>query len=139
MPSLITLKEEEIQELADGVTSQTVKDTHFNNIIQLSQEDYKSIIERKPASLKELKSKVHSLIAKKTNKHTMFTEKTVDTKFETSNPDLLHAAQLGKYALKDEKLMALLWDTFKSQSKMAQFLGVNRSSVNRRCKEYNLN
>lgn len=139
MPSLVTLQEEEIQELADGVTSQTVKDTHFNNIIQLSENDYKNIIDRKPASLKELKSKVHSLISQKTHKHTMFTEKTVDTKFETSNPDLLHAAQLGKYALKDEKLMALLWNTFKSQSKIAQFLGVNRSSVNRRCKKYNLN
>jgi transcriptional regulator of aromatic amino acid metabolism len=138
MPSFVTLKEEEIQELADGVTSQTVKESHFGNIIQLSNDDYKSIIDRKPASLKELTLKVHNLIAKKTNRHTMFTEIASDAEFETSDPDLLHAAQLGKYALKDEKLMALLWNTFKSQSKIAQFLGVNRSSINRRCKEYSL-
>ena len=139
MPSLITLKEEEIHELVDGVTHQSVKDTHFAHLVQLSDDDYQTIIDRKPASLQELKNKVHSLLAKKSNKHTIFTEKAVDAEFETSNPDLIHAAQLGKYALKDEKLMALLWNTFKSQSKIAQFLGVNRSSVNRRCKEYSLN
>jgi len=138
MPSLVTLKDEEMQELIDGMTHQSIKDQHFAHLPQLSDEDYKTIIDRKPASLKELTTKVHSLLSKKSNKHTIFKEKTLDHQFETSHPDLIHAAQLGKYALKDEKLMALLWNTFKSQTKIAQYLGVNRSSVNRRCKAYNL-
>ena len=138
MPSLVTLKEEEVQELIDGVTQQSVKDKHFAHLVQLTDTDYQSIIDRKPASLQELKTKVHSLLAQRADKPILFTEKAVDSHFDTSHPDLLHAAKLGKYALKDEKLLALLWNTFKSQAKIAEFLGVNRSSINRRCKEYNI-
>jgi len=32
----------------------------------------------------------------------------------------------------------MLWNKFNNQNKIAAFLGVNRSSVNRRCREYNL-
>ena len=41
-------------------------------------------------------------------------------------------------ALKDPKIMVMLWNKFKNQNKIANILGVNRSSVNRRCKEYGL-
>ncbi len=34
--------------------------------------------------------------------------------------------------------MAILWNKFRNQNKIAALLGVNRSSVNRRCQEYNL-
>lgn len=51
---------------------------------------------------------------------------------------LAEAIKLGKNALKDAKIMALLWNKFKNQNKIAAILGVNRSSINRRCKEYNL-
>ena len=56
----------------------------------------------------------------------------------TAESDLAHAARLGKQALKDKKIMTMLWNTFKNQNKIASFLGINRSSVSRRCKEYNL-
>lgn len=42
----------------------------------------------------------------------------------------------GKEVLKDPEALALLLKEFKSQSKIANLLGVNRSSVNRRCQEY---
>jgi transcriptional regulator with PAS, ATPase and Fis domain len=55
-----------------------------------------------------------------------------------TDPELIEAARLGKYALRDPKIMAQLWATFKNQNQIAAFLNVNRSSINRRCKEYNL-
>jgi DNA-binding NtrC family response regulator len=57
---------------------------------------------------------------------------------EVSNPELLRAAQMGKRALKDRHIMTLLWETFKNQNKIATFLGVNRSSVSRRCRDFEL-
>ena len=54
------------------------------------------------------------------------------------SPELIQAARLGKHALRDQRIMVMLWDKFKNQNKIASFLGVNRSSVNRRCKEFNL-
>ena len=58
--------------------------------------------------------------------------------YHVSDPKLVEAARLGKYALKDPKLLNLLWNKFQSQNKIALFLGVNRSSVHRRCKEYGI-
>jgi hypothetical protein len=52
--------------------------------------------------------------------------------------ELVAAARLGKKALQDERVMVMLWNKFQNQNKISVFLGVNRSSVNRRCKEYNL-
>ena len=58
---------------------------------------------------------------------------------KTSDSELIQAAQLGKHALKDKKIMTMLSKKFnKNQSKIAGLLGVNRSSVHHRCKLYNL-
>jgi DNA-binding NtrC family response regulator len=54
------------------------------------------------------------------------------------NAELTAIARLGKNALKNQQAMTLLWSTFKNQNQIATFLGVNRSSVNRRCQAYNL-
>lgn len=56
----------------------------------------------------------------------------------TIKPELAQAARLGKHALKNPLIMSQLWQTFKSQARIADYLGVNRSSVSRRCKEYSL-
>ena len=53
-------------------------------------------------------------------------------------PDIAQAVRLGKKALQDPQSMAILWNKFRNQNKIATLLGVNRSSVNRRCQEYNL-
>jgi len=48
-------------------------------------------------------------------------------------------ARLGKQALKNQHIIAMLWKKFdKNQSEIATFLGVNRSSVHRRLKKYGL-
>ncbi|MDR3550270.1 MAG: hypothetical protein P4L31_02570 [Candidatus Babeliales bacterium] len=62
----------------------------------------------------------------------------VRAKIEITDPQLIAASRLGKHALRDPQIMGLLWSKFNNQNKIATFLGVNRSSVNRRCKEYNL-
>jgi len=50
----------------------------------------------------------------------------------------LQAARLGKQTLKDRKLMRTLWDKLQNQSKIAQILNVDRSSVHRRLKAYGI-
>jgi hypothetical protein len=54
------------------------------------------------------------------------------------SPEVTRAIALGKEALKDKRLMSLLWETFQSQTTIATLLKVNPSLVNRRCKELNL-
>jgi len=138
MPSLITLAEQEFNELIDGFAQQAIKTEIFKNMLELTDKEKNRLAINRPASLHELKIKVHQILMQKSKKHHISHEASFDPAYEISDPDLFEAVRLGKHALRDQKIMGLLWHKFKSQNKIATFLGVNRSSVNRRCKEYNL-
>jgi transcriptional regulator with AAA-type ATPase domain len=59
---------------------------------------------------------------------------------ETFSSDqlILHAANLGKQALHDRKTMAALWLRLKSQQRIAEVLRVNRSTVWRALKKFDI-
>lgn len=138
MPSLANLPDTEITELADGFTEQALKSPVFKNLLDLSDKDKNKILDQKPVSFQELKTKVHQLLVSKSNKHQIHDQTEFDPAYLITDPELTHAVRLGKKALKDHHVMVLLWDKFKNQNKIASLLGVNRSSVNRRCQQYNL-
>ncbi len=136
MPSLMVLSEDELQTLAQGYSEQAIKSQAFKNLLELTTREKDKLVTDRPTSLQEMKTKVHSLLLRKSKKSHVEEETKFDPAYEISDPQLIEAARMGKYALKDEKTMNLLWQKFKSQNKIASFLGVNRSSVNRRCKKY---
>ncbi len=138
MPSLITLSEEELKDLATGFSEQAIKTEAFKNLFELTDKEKRKLTNAKPTSLQELKIRVQQLLSKKTQKNEICEETQFDPAYNISDPELIEAARLGKHALKDPKIMTMLWNKFKNQNKIASFLGVNRSSVNRRCKEYSL-
>lgn len=138
MPSLVTLPKEELTTLAEGFNEQAIADQSLKTVLSLSPRDKIHLAHQRPTSLIELKSKIQQILIQKSKKNDMYDEAQFNPAYEVSDPDLVEAARLGKKALKDQKIMALLWSKFKNQNKIAAFLGVNRSSVNRRCKEYNL-
>ncbi len=137
IPSLMTLPEVELTSLADGFAKQVAnKITH--QLPSLTHSDKNKLIHNRPTSLNELKTRIQHMLAQKSKQHENGQDIVLEPAFGITDPELLHAAQLGKQALKNPKMMRLLWDKFKNQNKIALFLGVNRSTVNRRCKEYNL-
>ena len=138
MPSLMTLPESELHTLAEGFSEQAVTNQTYKNILALTEKDKSRISHQRPTSLAELKNRVQQLLIEKSKKSSIYHETQFDPAFEVADPELVQAARLGKYALKDRKTMTLLWNKFKNQNKIASFLGVNRSSVNRRCKQFNL-
>jgi transcriptional regulator of aromatic amino acid metabolism len=138
MPSLITLPEEEIVELAHGFTEQALKTQTFKNLLNLSDKDKDKLLDQRAISLQELKAKVHQFLVHKSTKHHIHDKTEFDPAYHTSDPELTLAVRLGKKALKDPQMLAFLWQKFKNQNKIATLLGVNRSSVNRRCREYKL-
>lgn len=138
MPSLLTLPEHEIHQLAEGYTEQAITTNDFKNLLELTQKEKHKLVLQKPVSLHELKGKVYQLLINKSKTNHIYNETHFDPAYEITDPELIKAARLGKHALRDEKIMTLLWNKFQSQSKIASFLGVNRSSVNRRCQKYNL-
>lgn len=138
LPSLLTLPDDEIHQLAEGYTEQAIQTDDFKNLLELTTKEKHKISLQRPVSLHELKNKVQQLLLNKSKQNLIYNETQLNPVYEVHDPELIEAARLGKHALRDEKMMNLLWDKFKSQNKIAAFLGVNRSSVNRRCKEYNL-
>lgn len=138
MPSLLTLPETELTDLAQGLAEQAIKTEDFRTLLDLNHKDKNKIIQSKPASVHELKMRVKQLLLQKSKENHIDQEVHFDPAFEISDPELVQAARLGKHALRDQRMMIMLWQKFENQNKIAAFLGVNRSSVNRRCKEYNL-
>ena len=139
-PSVMTLPQEELEELVLGFSQQALatQTPQENKLLALSEKEKEKIINQKPISLYELKERVQNSLINKTKKNESLYDIQFDPAYNISDPKLIEASRLGKHALKDPKIMALLWDKFKNQNKIALFLGVNRSSVNRRCKDYGL-
>lgn len=138
MPSLTTLPVDELANLAQGFSEQAVTNETYQTLLSLSERDKHILTKQRPASLQELKTKVQQLLVLKSKHTNIHHETSFDMGYHISDPELVDAARLGKRALKDQKIMALLWQKFKNQNQIASFLGVNRSSVNRRCRQYNL-
>jgi hypothetical protein len=138
LPSLLTLDPTEIDTLVEGFTEQALTDNVCNKLLSLTDKEKAKIAGQRPISLQELKRKVQNLLIAKSKKTEVYDETEFDPAYNISDPRLAEAARLGKYALKDPKIMSLLWGKFKNQNKIATFLGVNRSSVHRRCKDYGL-
>ncbi len=138
LPSLEELPDPELNDLAQGYTDQAIKTNDFKNLLELTDKERIKIMGNRPVSLQELKTRVQQLLINKSKKNNIEQEIQFNPAYEISDPELIQASQLGKYALRDHKIMVTLWNKFKNQNKIAAFLGVNRSSVNRRCKEYNL-
>jgi len=139
MPSLLTLPETELNDLAQGFTEQALKSSGaFKNILELTDRDKMKLVHQRPISLQEVKTKVQQALVQKSKKNEIYQETQFDPAYEITDPELITASRLGKHALRDPKIMSLLWSKFGNQNKIATFLGVNRSSVNRRCKEYGL-
>jgi len=138
MPSLITLPENELHALTEGFTQQALMSDALQHVLALTDKEKDLFAYNRPVSLQDLKARVQQVLVKKSKKSQIYQEVAFDPAYDITDPDLVEAARLGKKALKEPRVMVLLWNKFKNQNKIASFLGVNRSSVNRRCKEYNL-
>jgi transcriptional regulator of aromatic amino acid metabolism len=138
MPSLLTLPEQELHTLTEGFTQQALMSDALQHVLALTDKEKNIFTDDRPVSLQELKSRIQHILVKKSKKNHIYQEVSFDPAYDITDPDLIEAARLGKKALQEPRVMVLLWNKFKNQNKIAYFLGVNRSSVNRRCKEYNL-
>jgi transcriptional regulator with GAF, ATPase, and Fis domain len=139
MPSLLTLPEEELHDLTSNLADQAIKDDTFKDLLELSPQEEKKIFKVLPASVHELRIKVRQFLVEKSKKHNIDQEVKLDTAYDFSDPEVAEAVRLGKEALKDSSIMGMLLKKFDgNESKIATILGVNRSSVNRRCKEHGL-
>jgi len=138
LPSLLSLSDQDYLELADGYAGQILLLKEYANLFALAKTDKKHLLERKQVSLQALKAKVRMLMLQKSKNTGLADEGGLEAVQVVEDADLTEAARLGKQALRDPRIMSVLWAKLKSPNMIASFLGVNRTSVYRRIKEYNL-
>ncbi|HLB41104.1 MAG TPA: sigma 54-interacting transcriptional regulator, partial [Candidatus Babeliales bacterium] len=139
LPSLLTLPEAELSDLIDDLSTQLLSSHELANLPSLSDKQRKKLLSKELVSIAEFKQRVQRLLSEKAQEQALVIPALqVDKIVRTADPELIEIAKLGKHALKDPKIMGQLWQKFQNQNKIAAFLGVNRSSVHRRCKDYNL-
>jgi hypothetical protein len=134
MPSLTNLPPQEFNDLVTGLTSQILKVKHLERILHLDDKEKMTLYERQPRSIQELRKKLYAQLVSKSAQHNIEGAIAALPTQQTLEPEVSRAIMLGKKALKDNELMDALWEKFKSHTKIATLLGVNRSSVNRRFK-----
>lgn len=138
MPLLTGLSADEMENLAQELADQLITNDTYKHLLSLTEKDKAMLVNDRPLSLHECKEKIIELLKEKTVEHGIDEITEFDRAATIADPTIAQAIRLGKKALKDPHAMSLLWNKFKNQNTIAQLLGVNRSSVNRRCHEYNL-
>ena len=139
MPSLTSLPADEFFALLEGIRKQLVHSKAYQNLLTLTESESRRLMGSGCVSLHELKQKVQGVLQRKTRKRPLEEHAVIDQTYTISDLDLAEAARLGKNVLKDPKLFAMVLGKFGyNQSLAAQFLGVNRSTINRRCVQYGL-
>jgi transcriptional regulator of aroF, aroG, tyrA and aromatic amino acid transport len=138
MPSLITIPDEELNTLMDGYSTQVLADDTLQDLLTLTERDKMKMSHMRPDSLESLKHRVQQMMMSKSKRKNMPDEPQFNPAYSVTDPDLMQAKMLGKKALRDRKIMLMLWRKFKCQADIAKFLNVDRSSVWRRCREFNL-
>ncbi|HJZ23901.1 MAG TPA: sigma 54-interacting transcriptional regulator, partial [Candidatus Babeliales bacterium] len=138
MPSLLTFPQQELIQLLDEFSKQAIGNEAFGNLLEFTKREREKMVSKGVVSLHEFKMIIQKTLINKSKKKNVHQDVQLDPTYHLADPDLIDAARLGKHALRDPKIMTMLWNKFKNQNKIATFLGVNRSSVNRRCKDYKL-
>lgn len=135
LPSFLQLSENDMNELITNFTEQAVATSPLKNLLELSYSEKTKILMNRPMSLQAFKNKIKNALVKKSQKKEMYHEITFESGYTISDPELAQAAKMGKKALGDAKMLSMLITKLKSQSSVADFLGVNRSTIHRRVKQ----
>lgn len=140
MPSLFSLSEEELHELIKEFGQQEVTNINdFQKLLEFTTRDKEQLMKTRSLSLSGLRKKINQLLVEKSKKHEIYHSITFNPASHLADDELAHALQLGKNALRDRKKLMMLMEKFdNNQNKVAAFLGVNRSSINRRLKAHKI-
>lgn len=140
-PALFELPPDELDDLIKGLSMQAINsNTDLNKkFLDFTTRDKDKLITTQSTSLCGLRKKVTQILVEKSRKHEIYHTITFDPASHIADPELAEAARLGKNALRDRKKLVMLMERFDgNQNKVASFLGVNRSSINRRLKAYKI-
>ena len=137
IPKLAELERGEFSRLVDEMVKQIIGKTPLGQIAAINEKE-KGKLKKNISSVYMLRKSIYKLLLKKSKAKGVVEDLKAPLDLSQESDLLTHAMNLGKEALKDREVMTALWNKFKNQSEIASYLGVNRSSVHRWCKKYQL-
>lgn len=139
LPNLLEFSEDEFIALVQGMVLQESKERLFKSTPYLTPQEFSDLNSKRPAGIQLLRKKIRTLMNKNDRVIGNTSLKKIESITKPAVVDMNYVISLGRDALKDRDCMEFLWKKFdKNQTKIADSIGVNRSSVSRRCKFYNL-
>ncbi len=139
MPSLLTVSRAQLETMVRAVTEAAVDTATVRDIIDLNSRDLDHLLVQRPTSITDLKQRVNRALQRNAEKHHVDTFLSFDESQDGAVPaNILQIIRMGKRALHDQEALRALWNHFGSQAKIAHVLKVHRSSVHRRCKDFNI-
>ncbi len=136
IPDLTNLSAEAVTEIIEETANNIAGNGTFKDLLVLNDKEKHFLINNNINSIQILKEKIQILITAKSKINLVQIDTQLPPDSILHDPKLADILKLGKYALKDREALFWLWNKFQNQNKIASLLNVNRSSVQRRCKEF---
>jgi hypothetical protein len=133
-PIISDLSHESSALLMQNIAVQLIEQKEFATLLTLSDTHINSVRSRVPTTMKELRIYVQHILQKRVDELTI--SHAVINNTHTTDKLFLDVARYGRHTLKQKELMIELWHRVQNQSKIAELLSVDRSSVSRSLKKF---
>lgn len=136
LPLLATMPKEQVKELIHGISHQVLKEPLGADAPILSNNSIDQLLAQLPESICTLRQQVKDLVEAQLPLEEVHT--LVDAGFDDVDVLVAQARRQGRAALKNKQLFCALIASLKSYVRVAEILDVDRTTVYRTCKKYNL-
>lgn len=133
LPKPSQLPYEEFLSMVDSISQLFLTTTSLKKVLGLTEREQRQLWQEQLASIDLLKKRIYALLQLKAEGQHVELE---GNEVGIYDEQLQKIVMLGARALKDRKALAYLWHKFQCQAKIALILGVNKSSVSRRCRSF---
>lgn len=130
LSSLKELPPHEVSAMTEQITTEIARSMTLSDLLVLTAQERTRLLEQGPTSIMGLRTLVSNALVRKGSRS--------DLTNLVNNPHVQRAARLGRRALTDRELLGELWQVLHSYAAIADLIGVNRSTVSRRCRDYGI-
>lgn len=130
LSSLKELPPHEVSAMTEHISAEIARSMTLSDLLVLTAQERTRLLEQGPTSIMGLRTLVSNALVRKGSRS--------DLTNLVNNPHVQRAARLGRRALTDRELLGELWQVLHSYAAIADLIGVNRSTVSRRCRDYGI-
>lgn len=140
IPSLASISKQELIDLIAAISFQLISEgKELAQFVTLTPGEIDEVIsELLPSSVCDLREQIMLRLQSRLHKQGLVGSIKLDPGFNEIDTVVAHARRLGKIGLKNEELVRKIMDVVKSSTKAGEVFGVDRSTIVRYCKRYNI-